>query len=278
MPGRRCPPARPCSPRRPAPRSRRSPSGGPRDGRYRIEPHGEFTVPSSDRGRHPARHPAHRGRPPGDDRRRPGAVVQLQAHVARRSRRVAGARGPCPGRVGDPWRHGGGRVAVTGTTATEQPVPAGESAPAPVAAPRAGRPRLARHGRARRSSPGCPRPRWSRPPSPRASCGTGSRPPAATRRARTSPACARASPPPTAAAPPSGARPPTRTPSSASCEPPSATRPATTSRSPGPGRTTSRPRWRGWTSTTRTGSARRSSTAGRSSSSACTTAPSSCRS
>ena len=46
---------------------------------------------------------------------------------------------------------------MTGTAATEQPVPAGESAPRPGGRPARRRPRLARDGRARRSSPGCPR-------------------------------------------------------------------------------------------------------------------------
>ena len=248
------------------------------DGRYRIEPHGEFTVPSSD----PADiqratqriADALRGRrsPPlpssGTASSRCGPTIPPRRE---RSRAVPGTRTrrlPPPPRSRRRDRHGGHGAAAPGRGFG--------SRPRDLASCRA--PRLARDGRGGARRRGCPRPRWSRPPSPRASCGTGSPPRAATRRAPTWLACARASPRPTAAAPPSGARPPTPTPSSASCAPPSATRPATTSRWPGPGRTTSRPRWRGWTSTTRTASARRSSTAARSSSSACTTAPSSCRS
>ena len=63
------------------------------DGRYAIEAHGEFTVPSSSAGRPPAGDPADRRRPRGDDRGRARAVVQLQADVARRPGRGARARG-----------------------------------------------------------------------------------------------------------------------------------------------------------------------------------------
>ena len=127
-------------------------------------------------GRHPARHPADRRRPPG--RRSPphpsSGTASSRCGPTTPPRRGRSRR--APGTRTRRWRRGGGRVAVTGTAATEQPVPAGESAPAPVTAAARRGPRLARHGRGGARRRGCPRPRWSPPPSPRASCGTGSRP------------------------------------------------------------------------------------------------------
>ena len=85
-------PGRPRDPRREDRRDHR-PRGDPPAAVRAVPDRGVRAVhgPVLVAGGPPARHPAHRRQPPGDDRRRAGAVVQLQAHLA-----VRPGRGPPP--------------------------------------------------------------------------------------------------------------------------------------------------------------------------------------
>ena len=95
-------------------------------------------------GGHPARHPADRRRPRGDDRRRAGAVVQLQADVARR---------PGRGRATLEARGGAAMLAVGRDPARPPPT-------RPLVTPPPGRPPVRRPRRTPGS--GCAAASWSR--------------------------------------------------------------------------------------------------------------------
>ena len=156
-------------------------AGDPADRRTagsRIEPHGDVHRAVVGPGGPPAGDPADRGRPRGD--RSPPAPEQwysFKPDVAGRPGRGPRPRGPGGGELAWPAagirRRGGGRLRRTGAAATV-------TAPAGACAARrtSGRSRgslAAWPAAARRGAPAGGA-RWSRPPSPSASCGTGSRP------------------------------------------------------------------------------------------------------